>query len=253
MLKSIAPTMAVMHFQRMKAYLRSILILIFVTGCATTHTGEFAKPGSENRDVVISIDRNGDLSDRNYIFYEYTIENKSNSWRQVQVVDVSFEEQQSEILTDDKLKAWIEGAELKLKASRFNQSLLLGSMAAVGGVLALTSRNSDMQSVGLVAMAGSTGAAMGSKLDQASKTATGGQRGSSGSVHVPQSHVFVPTQVAPESYVRRWVVIGAPDGSKSVVSKGHWLTRAKLNTRIVFDGAKHVDYSAMVQGSARKP
>jgi hypothetical protein len=185
-----------------------VVALFNLIGCAMTHPGRVAN--SEAKDVVISVDRNSDLSDSNYLFLEYTIENTTKDWKDVQVVQAGFEGQDTEILTGDKLEAWIEGAELKLQKSRYNTALLLGSVAAVGGVAAVTSGDPNVQVVGVSALAGSTAVAAGQGISHARGSANSGAKGLNGTVNVPKLHAFVPSKVAPESYIRRWIVVRVP-------------------------------------------
>lgn len=191
--------------------LRSAIICGFILsfiGCATTHEGEVAQSNDQN--IVLSVQKSSGLSDKYYYFYEYTIENKSSNWKTVQIVDVNFEGNNSEILTDDKLSAWIEGAELKLKKEQYNQDVLLASMAAVGGIVAATSNNPGVQTGGVAVMGAAVGATVGTNIARAKNQASSGRKGVGGTVNVPQTHIFVPSKIAPESYIKRWVVIKAP-------------------------------------------
>lgn len=220
------------------------LLTFVVAGCASTHPGTVAE--SRSKDVEISVERNDELSDKHYIFMEYTIENKTPEWREVQIVNVAFEGQPSEILTDDKLEAWIEGAELKLKAAQYNQQVLLGSMAAVGGIAAVSSRDAGTQSVGLATMAGAGAVSAGSAVAKAQGKANSGVKGVNGTVNVPKTHVFVPSKVAPDSYIRRWIVMRAPPAPPMPKAGFNRVqTKTKLNSKVLI-GGKPVEYSAEV-------
>jgi hypothetical protein len=230
---------------------RNLLVFIFgifCASCATTHPGNMAESG--NNEVLISVERQYDLSDKHYIFYEYTIENKTPEWKDVQIVGVNFDGQDTEILTGDKLSSWIEGAELKMQASQYNQALLLGSIIAVGGVAAGTSHDSNVQVAGLTAMAGAAAYSAGSGISRAQNKANSGIKGENGTVNVPRTHVFVPSKVAPDSYIRRWVVVRAPGSAdnknKKVIVTGSKLKKAKLISNVRIDGTKNTIYSAMV-------
>ena len=181
----------------------------------------------------MSVLKNSDLSDKYYLFYEYTIENTTNEWKDVQVKSVYFDGQETEILTDDKLSSWIEGAELKLKAANYNRELLLSSIVAVGGVAALTSNNSNVQVVGAGAAVGAAAVGGAKDISRARQKAVTGMKGVNQTVNVPQSHIFVPSKVAPESYIKRWIVVRAPDvkkGSKTIRSGNNFYYSHSLVT-----------------------
>lgn len=210
----------------MRYLLISSLSLLFVA-CATTHPGVVAKGDSSK--LVVSVDNNKDISDKYYLFLEYTFENKSSEWMSVNVPQLGFNHQDTEILTNDKLSAWIEGAELKLKKSQYNTNLILSSMVVVGAVAGGASSNGNVQVAGLATagLAATAGAVQ--EVQSVQQKANSGQKGLNGTVHVPKSHVLVPFQVAPESYVKKWVVVRVPkkikiykeaDGNVSIKWKG---------------------------------
>lgn len=206
-----------------------LLLTFWLSGCATTHPGATFEPKST--DLVISAVMNNQISDDYYSFVEYTIENKSGQWRKVKVEDIRFDNRSPEILVNDKLASWIEGAELKLKQAQYNTALLLGSMAAVGGVVAASSSDPNVSSAGLVTMAGAVGASGAVSINRASSRANSGRRGQDGTVEVPKTHLLVPFQVAPKSFVRRWIVVKNPR---------RW--NASMHTKILLDEQKQVSY-----------
>ena len=192
----------------MKRLFLLILVIAWNVSCASIHEGSEGQ--SKDTKVKISADRNWDLSDKYYLFYELTLENTTSEWQDMQVTKVQFEGQETEILHGDKLASWIEGAELKLKAANYNKDLLLGSMMVVGAAAAGVSKNSTVQTTGvLVASAGAVGATA-SGIGKARDQAVSGVKGLNGTVNVPNTHILVPTKIAPESYVRRWIVMAAP-------------------------------------------
>lgn len=221
----------------------------FLFGCASAHMGTMAE--SQDPDVVVSVERNPDLSDKYYLFYEYTIENKSSQWKDVQVVNVTFENEKSEILTGASLSAWIEGAELKLKAAEYNSQMLLASIVAVGGIVGVSATDPNVKVAGLGAMA--TGAALGTAqgVGRAQGKATSGKRGIGGTVDVPQTHIFVPSKVAPESYIRRWVVLRAPAQQpvKKAARPGKLYHMNTLISQMAINGAKPIAFKAEVESS----
>lgn len=226
------------------------ILSLILAACATTHDGSMAK--SESKDILISVLHKPDLSDKYYQFFEYTIENATSSWKTVQIVDADFSGENTEALTDDNLSAWIEGAELKLKKAQYNQDLLLGSMAAIGGITALSSHNGGIQSAGLVTLAGAAAATSATHLSRQKDKANSGIKGENGTVNVPKTHVFVPSKIAPESYIRRWIVLKRPSvkatpkkvsnftSSKDLYSENNLISKVKV------DGAREIEYITVI-------
>jgi hypothetical protein len=181
--------------------------------CATTHPGVVAKTGAAAgtvEPVIMSIRDNTDLSDKHYMFLEYTIENKTEEWMNVQVTSVVIDGTPTEILTDDKLESWIEGAELKLAKAQYNTAMILGSMAAVGGAVAATSGHDGTAKAGAIAMGAAAVGAVGTGIRRDQQKANSGKKGVNGTVQVPSTHILTPFKVSPESYVRRWIVVTNP-------------------------------------------
>lgn len=221
-------------------------LVLLSFGCATTHTGVSAE--SPDKSVILSVDRLAELSDKYYSFYEYTIENKSSEWKQVQVVDMDFAGQETEVLTDDKLSAWIEGAELKQKKSQYNKDLLLGSMVAIGGITAMTSSNTNVQTLGVATMGAGAIGSVATSISRAKQQATSGIRGQNNTVSVPATHVFVPTKIAPESYVKRWVVLRSPKPTKEQIKKSgrdfadRTSVTFELDSKVAIDNAAPISF-----------
>ncbi len=235
-------------------FLLGLLGLFFTVACASTHPGTISE--SKEKTVTVSVLKNLDLSDKYYYFYEYTIENMTAEWKDIQIKNTYFEGQETEILTDDKLASWIEGAELKLKTANYNRDLLLGSIVAVGGVAAMTSSNSNVQVAGAGAAVGAVVASGAIDLSRAKQQAVTGTKGLNQTVNVSQSHVLVPSKIAPESYIKRWVVVRAPAGKVQGKDQGaikfssSYFNSQKLITTAILDSTKEVSFNTQVQTSA---
>ena len=231
-----------------------LALFFLLAGCATTHEGEMAQ--SKEKTLTVSVQKNFGLSDKYYVFYEFTFENMTSDWKQVQVRDIDFEGQETEVLTDDKLSAWIEGAELKLKASQYNQDILLASMVAIGGVTAMTSSSTNMQNTGAATMVGAAAASSGVGIARSRQQAVTGIKGQNNTVNVPQTHAFVPSKVAPESYIKRWIVVRMPApvhvvGEQETMRQNEFFNRQKLITKVLLDNSKDVEYSTIVVTSSK--
>lgn len=192
-----------MHLRLFVLFFCSVLV-----ACATTHPGYVAE--SAQKDLVVSVSKNTQLSDKFYYFLEFTMENQTDKWLDTQAVQVTFADENSEILEGSKLSSWIEGAELKLQKNNYNRALLLGSMATIGGVAAGMSNDTNVQRAGVAVAAGSLAASAAVVGKQGYDNVNSGVKGLNGTVKVPSTHILVPTKVPPQSFVRRWVVIEAP-------------------------------------------
>lgn len=240
----------------MKRILFSILALSFLSGCATTHPGKVL--ASNTQDIVVSVKENSDLSDNYYMFLEYTLENKSGEWMEIQAKHIQLGEgAPSEILSGEKLSAWIEGAELKLRQNNYNTQLLLGSIVAVAGLTAASSKDPGTQKAALGVMAGAVGTDATLALQRSRNAVNSGYKGPNGSVNVPSTHVLAPAKIAPESFIRRWVVIKAPRitdplaianfKKEGFIHSKFWPT---LETRLDIGGKKIEKFSTRIR--ARK-
>jgi len=158
-----------------------ICFFVFLASCATTHPG-MKTVSNKTTDLVVSIDERKDLSDDFYAFFEYTFENKSEDWKSAQVISVNIGEKPTEVLVNDMLSSWIEGAELKLKKRNFNT---------------------------------------GQDLNQSIRSASSGIKGENLTVNVPSTYLIAPFKISPKSYIKRWVIIKKPKGGfvKSKFSK----------------------------------
>jgi len=206
---------------------------LYFTGCVSTHPGVISKSSVKDNFVKVSIYDTESLSDKYYMFLEYTFENLSSEWLDVKVSALGFNKIKTEILVNDKLSAWIEGAELKLKKSNHNTAVILGSIAAIGGVVGGLSSDGNVQIAGLGAMAGAGAVATAIAVGQTREKASSGNKGLNQTVNVPKNHVFAPFKVAPGSYVKRWVVVRKPE---QIVVGGELATKpTRRNSKDLWD------------------
>ena len=191
----------------------SLLIILsaFVTSCASVHPGEKTKSSVKDDKVTVSINENKDLSDKYYIFMEYTFQNNSDKWVDADIKQLSFIGEDTEVLIDDKLNAWVEGAELKLKRKNYNKSVILASVVGVSGIIGSTSSNGNLKMASAVATIGAVGVAANDGIRNTLQDKNSGLKGLNQTVNVPKSYILAPFKIAPESYVRKWVVIKRPE------------------------------------------
>lgn len=146
-----------------------ILALVLVTGCASVHQGNFATSidgddtGPENKSkttalgLMVSGAEDSSLSSKYFGHIQLTFENKSNHWVHIKKVTVQFEDesvnQKTVIPVGGDLTSWAEAAQNAKAIRDYNTSLLLSSVAAVGG--AAMSRGGTTGQVGALALIGS--------------------------------------------------------------------------------------------------
>ncbi len=229
-----------------------LLFLANLVGCAMTHAGQVCK--SDQKQVVVSVNVNRDLSDKYYLFLEYTIENTTGTWQEFKFGNLKMGGADIGALTNDKLSAWVEGAELKLQKARYNTNLILGSMAAVGSAAAIGSNNKSTQKAGAAVAVGSVAAAGGVSASRGYQQVNSGMKGLNNTVYVPKTHILTPFKVAPESYVRRWIVVKNPLAGKSTkgvkrTSRGlyEYNLESKLLAKPEGQAAKMIDVSNTIR------
>jgi hypothetical protein len=186
-----------------------IFLSFFAVACATTHNGR-PIAASNTPTVALSTGAVYELSDKYYTFVEYTVENKSSEWLDMKVDGVLVNGVETELLTGDKLKSWIEGADLKLRKSQYNTSLLLASFAVAGAATAATSGSNNWRNAGVATAGVALGASAVNDINRAKKQASSNISTKdirTSNVEVPESNILIPFKVAPESYVKRWLVI----------------------------------------------
>jgi hypothetical protein len=204
-------------------------ILITASGCVSTHPGVMSKSSLKDNKLKVSVQNQDQLSDKYYMFLEYTFENTSAEWLDVKATLIGFYNTETEILVNDKLSAWIEGAELKLKKNNHNTAVILGSIAAVGGIAGGLSSNDNVQVAGIGVALGAVAAGTVIGVQQDRTRAASGNKGLNQTVQVPKNHVFAPFKVAPGSYVKRWVVVKRPPYENDYEGNYDMFTNLKQN------------------------
>ena len=207
-----------------------------VSACASIHPGQKALTTDPNSNILLSVKINSSLSDRYYLFLEYTVENKTSEWINFKTAFVGFEGDETEILVNSRLKSWIESKELELQRQNYNRAILLGSIAAVGGVTGVVSNNETVQMVGLSSMAGALVVSAADDIGREKNRVERGQKPLEQTVNIPDSYVLKPFELAPGSYLKRWVVVKKPKyyDQISFNNEGpHLVTQAYQNEELV--------------------
>lgn len=186
---------------------------MFACGCATTHPGNLAQT-SNTPSLKVSSKISGDLSDDYYLFIEYTIENLSGQWATINVTDLDISGRRYEGLAGSNLKAWTEGAELKLRQAQYNTNAFLTGLTVASAGTALFSKSSKLKKAGLTGMAAGGAGSVGVSVSRSKKQANSGLYSpseiSKDEKVVPDGHIFSSFKVAPGSFVRKWIVIKNP-------------------------------------------
>lgn len=181
-----------------------------VSACASIHPGQKALSTDPNSGVVLSVKVNNSLSDDHYLFLDYTVENTTPEWIKFKTSYVAFEDQKTEVLINERLKSWVESKELELQRQNYSRAILLGSIAAVGGVTGVVSNDETIQMAGLTTMAGALVVSGADDIGRAKNRVERGQKDFTHTVNVPDSYILKPFEVAPGSYLKRWIVVKKP-------------------------------------------
>lgn len=148
-----------------------LMILIFFAGCASIHSGNYAKstdasvPEAKNSKesvtklgLVISGKENKDLSSQHFGTVNLTFENKSPKWIHIKKVSIEFPEselnEKVRIPVGYELDAWAKATQERNSIRDFNSALIWGSIMAAGGVAAGVSSNRNVQAAGAVSAIG---------------------------------------------------------------------------------------------------
>ncbi|MFZ4405252.1 MAG: hypothetical protein ACOYOK_14215 [Pseudobdellovibrionaceae bacterium] len=148
------------------------VLALYVCGCASIHSGNYAKVDGSSQDKKVKkqlteskilasgLEVNA-MSSKYYTMIDFTFENQSSKWIQVNKVDIDFgsdeANQMIEIPVTSKLVAWSEAAQRAKAISDYNTSVILSSVGVLGAGLAASSNNSSAKNIGGIAAIGAAG------------------------------------------------------------------------------------------------
>lgn len=190
--------------------------IILLSACASIRSGKYAEPEAKGQDkhastsgVVISGAENASLSSTHFAEVDFTFENKSADWIRIKSVTLDFGDpalnEAVKLPVGNDLIAWAKAAEQNKAISDYNTAMVLGSVAAVGSVAAMTSRDQGVQSAGALAALGATGGlAVSSIRDERRKVEL--------AKVVPPDHILSDGFVNPPGlHAKKWVAFYTRD------------------------------------------
>lgn len=189
----------------------SLIGFIFLTGgCATPHSGNWkgdvvSKDTESSQKLVISASEREELSSKHFGFINLTFENVSDEWVKVEDLHIRFENselnEKGVIIVGDKISSWAEGIRNRQDLKRYNNSIIMGSLALVGTMAMAASSDSNVQMAGATSVLASAG---GMAVQDFGRYRDSVFRANL----VPRDHLLSgPLLLAPGLFVKRWFVV----------------------------------------------
>lgn len=215
-----------------------ISIALFLSGCATTHSGSKANvitdstnrvekeqaiepeiskndgnkeikeektsaKGSKFQRLTISCDENKALSSGYFGTVSFTFENNTNEWLAIKELKVNFGE---EILNDnvqipvgEDLQAWAEGIKNRNQIRRHNKLLTSNVLGIIGAGLSMSS-DSNMNLLGKTMVAGAGTTIVVSEIENALNKVQN-------AALVPRTHLLSGDfRIPPGLFIRKWIL-----------------------------------------------
>lgn len=201
-----------------------LVIAIYLQGCASIHSGQFAQPvdsagvaektigHSTGLGLIVSGKENENFSNRFFGNIDLTFENTSSKWIRIKKVVLEFSDpkinQAVRIPVGADLVAWSEATQQRNAVRDANTALALGTIAAIGAGTAALANDNNVRAAG--ATLGAVGAgglsihgirAVNSQLELAR--------------FVPKSHILSDDFVVPPGlHAKKWVTLYVPEPEK---------------------------------------
>lgn len=184
---------------------KNLLILLcglIVIGCASTTPGKQAEGQGP---INIYVERSNTMSSPRAQYFTFTAENNSEEWVRIKRIDLDLGKAPKgiNVLVGQDLIDWAQSAKQRVERDRQNVSMatagvfVLGTIAAVGGVL---TKNDLLKDVGLVGVGvGATAAA--------TKQAIDNKNALERPDNVPDQYIHAPGAVGPKETLMRWAVL----------------------------------------------
>jgi hypothetical protein len=184
-----------------------ILFSHFLVSCATTMPGK--EIPTYYPAVQANIDMDDNFSNKNIQLYQISFKNKSNDWVDIDLGVIN-EDPKIKVLVGNKINAWIEACVLEKNVSDYNTSLVLGTLAVGGMIVAGSASNSSSSgSTNTMNVAAIT------SLGAMSGLAVMGFQDSKNRVEfqqkLPEKHAFRAFSIPPKKVIQRWILIENPE------------------------------------------
>lgn len=184
------------------------LLLLLIVSCASTMPGRDIDTGSKN--VLATFSANDVFTNEQVQMIQFSIKNNTKDW--IEFEGATFEGAPgTSVLVGDRLSSWIEACLLEKEVSDYNTSVVLGSLAVAGAVIATSSSHQGTATTGAVIALGSIGAAAVKDL-QSSKNKVEFQKA------FPSKHIFRAFVIPPGKVIQRWIIVENPNGVEFTVN-----------------------------------
>jgi hypothetical protein len=183
-----------------------LLMMMFLTSCATTTPGEEHETGTKQLRIYIT--ENPTYSTEKIRLFQFSIKNETDQWIDIDDVKLNNNSKEISLIVGPRLQAWLETSDLEKQVSDYNTSLALGGMM-LGGVAAMGSSSPSTSTTGAMVALGAITAA--SVIDI---------QNTLGILELqkllPQNHVMRPFVVPPKRVLQRWILV--ENNSKEPIS-----------------------------------
>lgn len=189
-----------------------VLIMLFLTSCASYNPGEYAhvKKGKHPKNVPINAEYYRDYSNFPLHFVNVTFGNQSEDWRRVKSVKVTNVGgiAKSRIIVGPDLVYWSKGITRKLKIDSHNNRMILGAIMGAFAVGAGVSANNGNYDLGIGLAAGALATATVADINSIFERIDSLEIAKL----VPPDHLYSPFSIPPNLYITKWVVFQTPGG-----------------------------------------
>lgn len=208
----------------MKNVLLAALSLLVVS-CASVHNGKMAKEISngaisESKTTEIGLTISGkirnSMSTEYFGFIDLTFENTSDKWIDIKSIQVEFDNdslnQKVKIISGRELYSWQKSMQEKNAIDEFNQKMIMGTIGAVAGTVALSSNDKNLSNLsGTVALGAISSLAISDFNREVSKLEN--------AQIFPQNHLLNSDFLIPPGlFDKKWILLYTDHDCKSVVS-----------------------------------
>lgn len=188
------------------------IAIFLVSGCASKHKTHMSKQTGATVDdaIKVSVEKNTEMSTRNFVVLEFTIENTGNDYRRYESIDIELPtkiKNQVKVVVGQDLVNWSEGIKNKIELEDFNRRTFIAGMTAVAGASAALSKDVNYAKVaGGVAAAGYGTLAVDRFLEVRNAVKNSDKYDLRGLI--PQNHILsTPVSVPPNLFLKRFAVM----------------------------------------------
>jgi hypothetical protein len=205
-------------------FINLLLLSIFCASCASTMPGQKLETGTSR--VTATKSKNHLFSNKRIQMIQFSMQNNTEEW--LEFDGATFEgENGVSVLVGERISSWVEACTLEKEVSDYNTSIILGSIAVAGAVVAGSSHHPQTSTTGAVIALGSIGG-LAMRDYQNSKNRVEFQKA------FPEKHIFQPFIIPPGKVIQRWIMVENPMEEIFVLK-----ARAKTGEEITFKVEKY--------------